>query len=191
MKKKRVKHHPETSPTETFRVVEEGAEVEEQQDTLEVPPNPRIGVEVRASMMTTASGMPHKQLTLVEGLQLRLKRLGGRLTIVETAIMSHRRDHIIENLRKEILLPTTPEISMTERGLGVLAPEKIDIGETEAMKDIIPEEITMMKEETTVEIMVPAQVRGSIVRSEEITIMTGKTEGTRAPDIDQIQDLDI
>ena len=179
MIKKRVKHHLETSPTETFRVVEEGAEVEEQQDTLEVPTNPRIGADVRASMMTTASGMPHKQLTLVEGLQLRLKRLGGRLTIVETAIMSHRRDHIIE-----IPLPTTPEISMTERGLGVPAPEKIDIGETEAMKDIITEEIIMMKVEIMAEIMVLVQAEGSIVQSEE-------TEGTKAPDKGQIQGLDI
>ena len=172
-------------------MVEEGVEVEEQQDTQEVPSNPRIGVEVGASMRSTTSGTPHKQLTLVEGQQLRLRRHGGRLTIVEIAIMSHRRDHKIENLRKEILQPTTPEIMMIKRGPEVPALEMTDIGETEARKDIIPEEITMMKEETTVEIMVPAQVGGSIVRSEEITIMTDKTEGTKAPDKDQTQDLDI
>ena len=165
-------------------MVEEGVEVEEQQDTQEVPSNPRIGVEVGASMRSTTSGTPHKQLTLVEGQQLRLRRHGGRLTIVEIAIMSHRRDHKIENLRKEILQPTTPEIMMTKRGLGVLALEKIDIGETEAMKDIITEEIIMMKEEIMAEIMVLAQVGGSIVRSEE-------TEGTKAPDKGQIQGLDI
>ena len=49
----------------------------------------------------------------------------------------------------------------------------------------------MMKKETTEEIMVPAQVEESIVQLEETTIMTGKIEEIRAPDIDQIQGPDI
>ena len=51
----------------TFRVVEGGVEVEEQEDTPEVPPNPRTGAEVETTVMNTTSGMPHKQLALVEG----------------------------------------------------------------------------------------------------------------------------
>ena len=187
-----MEHHPETSPTGTFRVVEEEVEAEEELDTQEVPSNPRIGVEVGATMRSTASGMPHNHLALVEGhqLRLRLRRHGGRLTVVEIATMSLKKDLRTETPRKRTLLPTTPKIMMTERGLEVPAPEMTDIGGTEAMKDITPEEITMMRVETTVEIMVPAQVGGSIVRSEETIIMTGKKEGTRAPGIDQIQDLD-
>ena len=48
-------------------MVEEGVEVEEQQDTQEVPSNPRIGVEVEVIMKNTISGTLHKQLALVEG----------------------------------------------------------------------------------------------------------------------------
>ena len=109
---------------------------------------------------------------------------------MEIAIVLHKRTLGIESLKEVTHQVTTPEIMMIKRGPEVPAPEMTDIGETEARKDIIPEETTMMKEETTVEIMVPAQVEGSIVRSEETTIMTGKIEGTRAPGIDQIQDLD-
>ena len=184
-----MEHHLETSPTGTFRVVEEEVEAEEELDTQEVPSNPRIGVEVGATMRSTTSGMPHKQLTLVEGQQLRLRRHGGRLTLVEIAIMSLRRDLRIEIPRKKTPLPTTPENMMTKRGLEVPAPEMTDIGGTEAMKDITPEEITMMRVETSVETMVPVLVGGSTVRSEETIIMTGKKEGTRAPGTDQIQDL--
>ena len=51
----------------TFRVVEGGVEEEVQEDTPEVPPNPRIGAEGDILMMNITSGMPHKQLALVEG----------------------------------------------------------------------------------------------------------------------------
>ena len=120
-----------------------------------------------------------------------MKSHGGRLIIVEIAIMYHRRSLRIESLRKEILQYITPENMMIKRGLEVPAPEMIDIGEIEAWKDIIPEEAIMMKEETTEEIMVPAQVEESIVQLEETTIMTGKIEEIRAPDIDQILGPDI
>ena len=98
--------------------------------------------------------------------------------------MYHRRSLRIESLRKEILQCTTPENMMIKRGLEVPALEMIDIGEIEAWKDIIPEETIMMKEETTGENMVPAQVEESIAQLEGTTIMTGKREETRAPDTD-------
>ena len=98
--------------------------------------------------------------------------------------MYHRRSLRIESLRKEILQYTTPESMMIKRGLEVPALEVIDIGEIEAWKDITPEETIMMKEETTGENMVLAQVEESIAQQEGTTIMTGKREETRAPDTD-------
>ena len=62
-----MQHHLETSPLETFRVVEVEAEAEEELDTPEVPSNPRIGAEVEATRKNTINGMPHSHLALVEG----------------------------------------------------------------------------------------------------------------------------
>ena len=174
-------------------MVEEGVEVEEQQDTQEVPPNPRIGVEVGATTRrNTTSGMPHNHLALVEGDQFkpRLKEHGGRLIIVEIATMPLKRDLRIETPRKRILPPTTLKIMMKKRGLEVPAPERTDIGGTEAMKDMSPEEIIMMRAETPTEAMVPAQVGGSTVRPEEAMTMTDMKEGIRALGTNLNQDQD-
>ena len=62
-------YHLETSPVETFRVVEAEEEVEELQDTVEEPqatveepPIPRIGErEGMAMMRTIRNGMTHRQ----------------------------------------------------------------------------------------------------------------------------------
>ena len=80
---------------------------------------------------------------------------------------------------------------MIERGLEVPAPEIIDTEGTEAMKDMTPGEVIMMRAETPVEIMVPAPVGGNIVQPEEIRNMTGMIGEIRAPGIDLIQDQDI
>ena len=48
----------------------------------------------------------------------------------------------------------------------------------------------MMKEETTGESMVLVQVGESLAQQGGITVMTGKREETRAPDIDKTQDQD-
>ena len=48
-------------------MAEVGVGGEVQGDTPEVPPNPRIGAEGDILMMNITSGMPHKQLALVEG----------------------------------------------------------------------------------------------------------------------------
>ena len=174
-------------------MVEEEVEAEEELDIPEVPSNPRIGVEVGATRRNIASGMPHNHLALVEGDQFkpRLRGHGGRLTIVETATVLPKRDLRIETPRKMIFPPTILKILMTERGLEVPAPERIDTEGTEAMKDMTPEEIIMMRVETPTEIMVPVQVGGSTVRSEETMTMTGMKEEIRAPGIDLIQDQDI
>ena len=187
-----MEHHLETSPTGTFRVVEEEVEAEEELDILEVPSNPRIGVEVGATMRNTASGMPHNHLALVEGDQfkLRLKEHGGRLIIVEIATMPLKRDLRIEIPRKKIPPPTTLKILMKKRGLEAPAQEKIDIGGTEAMKDMSPEEIIMMRAETPIEAMEPAQVGGSTVRPEETMTMIDMKEGIRALGTDLNQDQD-
>ena len=110
---------------------------------------------------------------------------------METATVLPKRDLRIETPRIRIFPPTILKILMTERGLEVPAPEIIDTEGTEAMKDMTPGEIIMMRAETPVEIMVPAPVGGNIVQPEEIRNMTDMIEETRAPGIDLIQDLDI
>ena len=97
--RRKAKHHLETSPQETFRVVEEEEEAEVLQDTAEDPSNPRIGEGERISTMKNIRpGMPHKQL------ERRLKKmsLGGIKIIV--IIVSPRRI-----LRIEIPLGTSPK----------------------------------------------------------------------------------
>ena len=188
-----MEHHLETSPTGTFRVVEAEVEVEEALDIQEAPSNPRIGVEVGATIRrNTTSGMPHNHLALVEGDQFkpRLKEHGGRLIIVEIATMPLKRDLRIEIPRKKIPPPITLKILMKKRGLEAPAQEKIDIGGTEAMKDMSPEEIIMMRAETPIEAMEPAQVGGSTVRPEETMTMTDMKEEIRALGTDLIQDQD-
>ena len=67
-------HHPETSPVETFRVVEAEEEVEdlqdiveEPQDTAKDPPIPKIGEREEMNMTeTTRNGMIGKQLVQVK-----------------------------------------------------------------------------------------------------------------------------
>ena len=183
-----MEHHLETSPIGTFRVVEEEVEAEEEMDIPEVLPNPRIGVEEGATRKNIVNGMPHNHLALVEGDQSkpRLRGHGGTLTIVETAIVLPKRDLRIETPRKMIFPPTILKILMIERGLEVPAPEIIDTEGTEAMKDMTPGEVIMMRAETPVQIMVPAPVGGNIVQPEEIRNMTDMIGETRAPGIDLI-----
>ena len=174
----------------TFRVVEGGEEEEGQEDIPEVPSNPRIGAEAGTIMMSTISGMLHSQLALVEGSKLRMNNHGGRLIIVEITIMYHRRNLRTESLRIENLQCTTPETMKIKRELEVPALEVKDIEEIEAWIDIALEETIMMKEETTEESMVLVQVGERLAQQGETTIMTGKKEETRAPDIDKTQDQD-
>ena len=112
--------------------------------------------------------------------------LGGIQTTVMKTIMHHRR-----SLRIEILQCTTPEIMRIRRELEVLVLEVKDIGEIEAWIDIIVEETIMMKEETIGESMVLVPVGESLAQLGGNTVMIGKKEETRAPDIDKIQDQDI
>ena len=84
-------HHLETSPVETFRVVEAEEEVEELQDiveepqaTVEEPPIPRIGErEERTMIRTTRNGMIPKQPAQVRAKSHR-KNIVNIVTIVTT-----------------------------------------------------------------------------------------------------------
>ena len=79
--RRKAKHHLETSPQETFRVVEEEEEAEVLQDTPEDPSNPRIGEgERKGIMMKIRPGMPHKLV----GKRLKKMSLGGIQTIATT-----------------------------------------------------------------------------------------------------------
>ena len=100
--------------------------------------------------------------------------------------MHHRR-----SLRIESLQCTTPEITRIRRELEAPVLEVKDIGEIEAWIDIIVEETIMMKEETIGESMVLVPVGESLAQLGGNTVMIGKKEETRAPDIDKIQDQDI
>ena len=147
-----MEHHLETSPTGTFRVVEEEVEAEEVQDIPEVPPNPRIGVEVGATRMNTTSGMPPNHLALVEGDQFkpRLRGHGGILTIVEIIIVLPKKDLRTETLRKRIFPPIILKTMMTGKGPEVPAPERTDTEGIEAMIDMTPEETIMMRAGTPI-----------------------------------------
>ena len=109
---------------------------------------------------------------------------------MEITIIHHRRNLRTESLRIENLQCTTPETMKIKRELEVPALEVKDIEEIEAWIDIALEETIMMKEETTEESMVLVQVGERLAQQGETTIMTGKKEETRAPDIDKTQDQD-
>ena len=121
-------HHLETSPVETFRVVEEEGEVEELQDiveelqvTAEEPPIPRIGERERtAMMMTTRNGMIHRQPVPARARKLRKMSLGGIRTIVTIVIPR-------KNLRRGNPLGTTQRTLKRRKGQEVQVPEERDI----------------------------------------------------------------
>ena len=171
-------------------MAEEEVEAEEELVTPEAPSNPRIGVEAEATRRSTANGMPHSLLALVEGDQfkLRLRGHGGKLTIVEAAIIPPKKGLRIETPR--IFPPTTLKNLMTGREPEVPAPERIDTEEKEAMKDMTPGETIMMRAEIPTGIMGPALVGGNIVRPEETKTMTDIAEEIRAQGIGLAQDLD-
>ena len=105
--------------------------------------------------------------------------------------MYHRRSLRTESLRIENLQCTTPETMKIKRELEVPALEVKDIEGIEAWKDTALEETIMMKVETTGESMVLVPVGESLAQLGGNTVMIGKKEETRAPDIDKIQDQDI
>ena len=93
MGRRKEKHHLETSPKGTFRVVEEEEEAEELLDTVEDPTNPRIGEGERTDIMRTIKpGMPHSQL----GGRHRMVMVGGELITVIVTRMNLKRSLRIE-----------------------------------------------------------------------------------------------
>ena len=171
-------------------MAEEEVEAEEGLATPEAPSNPRIGVEVEATRMSITNGMPLSPLALVEGDQpiVRLKGHGGTLIIVVAAITPPKKDPRTGTTR--IFPHTIQKNLMIERGPEAPAPEIIDIGEKEALKDIILEENIMMRAENPIGIMGPAQVGGSTAQPEGTKSMIDMVEETRAQDIDIALDLD-
>ena len=161
----------------TFRVVEEEGEAEVQWDTVEDPPNPRIGEGVRITMRKIIRiGMLHSQLDPVRVRRLKKMSHGGTKTIATT--VSPRR-----NLRIEIPLGTLPEnikIEIMKRGKEQEAqvPEVRDTIEgIEAWTDKVVEETTTMIEEST-EVVI-TQVEENIAqtdRTEENTAQIDRTE---------------
>ena len=123
-------HHLETSPAETFRVVEEEGEVEELQDIAEElqviaeePPIPRIGERERTAMMrTTRNGMIHRQPVPARARKLRKMSLGGIRTIVTIVIPR-------KNLRRRNPLGTIQKTMKRGKGQEAQAPEERDIAE--------------------------------------------------------------
>ena len=121
-------HHLETSPVETFRVVEEEGEAEEQQGIAEEqqgiaeePPIPRIGEGERtAMMMNTKNGMIHRQPVPARARKLRKMSLGGTRTIVTIVIPR-------KNLRRGNPLGTTQRTLKRRKGQEVQVPEERDI----------------------------------------------------------------
>ena len=117
-------HHLETSPVETFRVVEAEEEVEELQDTVEElqatveePPIPRIGErEGMVMMRTTRNGMTHRQPVPVRA------RNHRKITVITVITVTLRK-----NLRKGNPLGTTLRTLRKRKGQEVLVPEKKDI----------------------------------------------------------------
>ena len=175
----------------TLRVAEEEVEAEEDLVTPEAPSNPRIGVEVEATRMSITNGMPLSPLALVEGDQpiVRLKGHGGTLIIVVVAITPPKKDPRTGTTRI-FPLTTLKNLMIRRRGPEAPAPEIIDIGEKEALKDIILEENIMMRAENPIGIMGPAQVGGNTAQPEETKIMIDMVEETRAQDIGLALDLD-
>ena len=116
-------HHPETSPVETFRVVEAEEEVEELQDTVEEPqatveepPIPRIGErEGMAMMRTIRNGMTHRQ-----PVQVRARNHRKNIVIIATTVTP--RKSLKGNPHGTIL-----RTSRKRKEQEVLAPERKDI----------------------------------------------------------------
>ena len=169
---------------------EEEVEAEEDLATPGAPSNPRIGAEAEATRRSITNGMPLSLLALVEGVQVkvRLRDHGGTLTIVVVATATPRKGLRTETPRT--FPPTILRNMMTERGPEAPAPETTDTEEIEAMKDITPEETTMMRAETPTGIMRPVPVGENIAQPEETKIMKDMAEETRAQDIGLAQDLD-
>ena len=123
-------YHLETSPAETFRVVEEEGEVEEQQDIAEEqqaiaeePPIPRIGEGERTAMMKNIeNGMTHSQLVPARARRLRKMSLGGIMTIVIIVIPR-------KNLKRRNPLGTIQKTLKRRKGQEAQAPEERDIAE--------------------------------------------------------------
>ena len=120
-------HHLETSPVETFRVVEAEEEIEELQDIVEEPqaiveepPTPRIGEgEERTMIRTTRNGMISKQPTQVRAKSHR-RNIVNIVIIVVTVTPK-------KGLRKGNTQNTILRISRKRREQEVLALERKDI----------------------------------------------------------------
>ena len=170
----------------TFRVVEEEGEAEVQWDTVEDPPNPRIGEGVRITMRKNIrTGMLHSQLDPVRVRRLRKMSLGG-IRITATTVSPRR------NLRIEIPLGTLPEIMRTEtmkkgKEQEAQVPEVRDIIEgIEAWTDRGVEETTMMTEESIeVDIILAEENIAQTDRTEGNLAQIDRTEETTALDIDK------
>ena len=123
-------HHPETSPVETFRVVEAKEEAEDLQDiveepqaTAEDPPIPKIGEREERNMTeTTRNGMIGNQLVQV-------KARDHRTNIVITVVTVTLR----KNLREENPQGTTLEtLRIRKRKEQEVLVKRDTIGEIEA-----------------------------------------------------------
>ena len=161
----------------TFRVVEEEGEEEVQGDIVEEPTNPRIGEGVSLHMRRSIkTGMQPRQLDPVKKPRgLKKMRHGGIRTIVGKTRRS---------LRIETLLGTSLGTMKKEREQGALAQEERDtVGEAEARIGKEVEENTMMTEESTEVIAVPAEgSTAQIGRPEGSIAQIDRTEGTTAQD---------
>ena len=117
-------HHLETSPVETFRVVEAKEEVEDLLDTVEEPqaiveelPVPRIGEREEKTMTrTTRNGMILKQPAQVRA------RTHRKNTVTIVTTVTPRKD-----LRKGNPQDTILRTSRKRKEQEVLAPERKDI----------------------------------------------------------------
>ena len=123
-------HHLETSPVETFRVVEAEEEIEELQDiveepqaTVEEPPIPRIGEREEKTMIRTIrNGMMGKQPVQVKA------RNHRKNTVIMVTIVTPRK-----NLREGNPQGTTLKTLRKRKGQEVPVPERKDtIGGIEA-----------------------------------------------------------
>ena len=162
-------------------MAEAGAEAEGDLATPEAPPNPRIGVEVEATMMNIANGMLPSPLGMVEGDHPRasLREPGGRVISVVTAITPPKKEPRTGTTR---MSPPIPQKGMmTERGLEAPAPEIIGTEEREVRIDTILEESTIMN---TIETMGLVQVVETTAQVEETMSMAEQdTELILDPDI--------
>ena len=175
----------------TFRVEEEEGEEEVQGDIVEEPTNPRIGEGVSLHMRKSIkTGMQPRQLDPAKKPRgLKKMSHGGIRTTVGKTKRSLRIETIVGKTRRSLRIETPLGTSLgtmkKEREQGALAQEERDtVGEAEARIGREVEENTMMTEESTEVITVPAEgSTAQIGRPEGSIAQIDRTEGTTAPDI--------